>query len=162
MSGVSTFINQDGATIFVCTDHGEQSCPFCCLMFSEINNEARQEARKRKAIKPPQTPLGEGLLISGTEVRMLDRSGENVPPNHLEGRIGGVLTEKDEESDFDGMECYVVEYGRRNGEVMTQVMTYPVEWVHEEWQVKTNGQWVSAMKYVKLFSGDDSDNDDDM
>ncbi|KAL2610285.1 hypothetical protein R1flu_028858 [Riccia fluitans] len=45
---------------------------------------------------------------------------------------------------------------------MTQVMTYPVEWVHEEWQVKTNGQWVSAMKYVKLFSGDDSDNDDDI
>ncbi|KAL2610284.1 hypothetical protein R1flu_028857 [Riccia fluitans] len=104
MSGISTFTNEDGATIFVC-HHGEQSYLFCsrCLMFSEINNEARQEARKHKAIKPPQTPLGEGLLISGTEVRMLDKSGENVPPNHLEGRIGGVLTEKDKKSDFDGM-----------------------------------------------------------
>ncbi|KAL3695483.1 hypothetical protein R1sor_009559 [Riccia sorocarpa] len=145
-----------GSDIITCEAHGEQFCPDCGYSFTEINHEARHEARRRKAIKPPNTALGDGLLMSGTEVRMPDTTGENNPPNHLDGQIGGVLIEEDEETDFAGEQCYVIQYGKQNA----YMITYSVESVHEEWQVKTNGQYVSASKYMKLLSGDESDEED--
>ncbi|KAL2610286.1 hypothetical protein R1flu_028859 [Riccia fluitans] len=136
---------EEGATITVCAPHGREYCPSCCFDFAEMNNDARRKARLLRAARPPQTRLGRGLLLSGTEVRMLDRSGRS-PPEHLDGRITGTQVEDDEESDFHGDKCYVIQY--RDSEVMN----YPIEWLHDEWLVKKEGRYVPAHKYVQQLS----------
>ncbi|KND01310.1 uncharacterized protein SPPG_03120 [Spizellomyces punctatus DAOM BR117] len=132
MADIASIESDEGATITVCAAHQYECCPFCCLDFFDVNNEARNAVRMSKAVRPPSSSLGDGRLRTGKEVRMLDRSG-TTPPNHLDGRITGIMIEKDEESDFEGLLCYVIEY---NG---SDKMTYPVDWVHEEWMVNAQG-----------------------
>ncbi|KAJ3288018.1 hypothetical protein HK104_008361 [Borealophlyctis nickersoniae] len=123
-----------------------EHCHYCCFDFIEMNNEARAEATMKKAVRPAGTSLGPGLLRSGTEVRMPDRSG-NVPPNPLDGRVVGTGIDEDPDSDFEGMECYVIQYG----EGFKHSMKYPTEWVHEEWLVKDAGRWVPAETFVNTL-----------
>ncbi|TPX63605.1 hypothetical protein SpCBS45565_g06501 [Spizellomyces sp. 'palustris'] len=104
MTDIAIIESDEGASITVCAVHHNEWCPYCCLDFREFNNEARKEARMSKAVRPPAASLGPGLLRTGTEVRMLDRSGTS-PPNHLDGRITGTMIEEDDDSDFDGLLC---------------------------------------------------------
>ncbi|EFP87463.1 hypothetical protein PGT21_025099 [Puccinia graminis f. sp. tritici] len=142
-----TVKTSSGAEITVCTPHQLEMCHRCGMCFVDMNNEARAEAQMAKAARQHEDgdPLDPGQLRVGTEVRMRDESGRN-PPKPLDGRIVGVTEEINEESDFCGETCYVIKL-RDNS-----LMTYPVDWVHEEWSVKIDGHYIAASKVLQLVS----------
>ncbi|KAJ3168795.1 hypothetical protein HK101_011588, partial [Irineochytrium annulatum] len=133
---------ENGAEILVCPDHGLEHCGRCFCDYTDMNREARSYANMRRhLVLDDGKSLGRGLLVTGTTVRMMDESGSG---NHLDGEIRGVAKELDEESDFYGERCYVIQLKKDD------FMLYPIEWLHEEWLVKgADGKYVTAEEYIE-------------
>jgi len=136
-----------GAEITVCEPHEMELCHYCCMDFVDMNNEARADASKAHAASKHEDgdSLEAGQFRVGTEVRMPDHSGRK-PPKPLDGRIAAVMEETDPESDFSGESCYVIRL-RDN-----TYMTYPVDWVHDEWLVQIDGKYIAASKVFQILS----------
>lgn len=73
-----------GAEILLCSRHGKEYCYECPADYVETNREARQEAERKKAVRPEGDKLGKGLLVVGSHVRLEDRSGRETV-DHLDG-----------------------------------------------------------------------------
>ncbi|KAI9607697.1 hypothetical protein KEM48_003484 [Puccinia striiformis f. sp. tritici PST-130] len=147
MSEIDTITTENGAEITVCQEHQWELCYKCCMDFTEMNQEAISDANKKKAASKHEMgdSLDPGQLRVGTEVRMPDRSGRK-PPTPLDGKIVGVMEETDQDSDYCGDTCYVIKL------VNNEMMTYPVDWVHDEWLVKLDGKYIPTSKVLALFS----------
>ena len=106
MSRVVTIKHPSGAEIVVCASHHLQVCHKCCMMFDEENKQSIIDFKRQNNSKTPVgKSLGKGLLLSGTNVRRPDHSGNN-PPNHFDGVVTGVITSMDEGSMWCGMESF--------------------------------------------------------
>ncbi|POW06702.1 hypothetical protein PSHT_10254 [Puccinia striiformis] len=153
MFDIDTITTENGAEITVCQDHQLELCNKCCMDFTEMNQEAISDTNKVKAIsnanKRYTTPKGElrdpiepGEIRVGTEVQMPDRSGRN-PPRPLDGIIIGIIEETDDKSEYCGEICYLIQELVDN-----EMMTYPVDWVHDEWLVKLDGMFIPASQFL--------------
>ncbi|KAA1072889.1 hypothetical protein PGTUg99_025297 [Puccinia graminis f. sp. tritici] len=144
MCEIDTITEASGAEITVCQPHQLELCHICCMDFIDMNKEARSDANMSNAAKKHKDgdSLGPGNLRVGTEVRMRDESGRK-PPQPLDGRIVGVAEEIDEESDFSGETCYVIRQ-RDNS-----LLNYPIDWLHDEWLVKLDGEYVPISKVLQ-------------
>ncbi|KAI8800219.1 hypothetical protein BJ742DRAFT_764422, partial [Cladochytrium replicatum] len=129
-----------GAEITVCAAHRLQTCHYCCMDFSTMNQRRHQQPSYAHNLKPDGANLGERHLLVGTKVR---QQGEK---RNYDTVINGCVVDEDVESDFAGMECYILQY-----EESTELLLYPVEYIHDEFLVLSNFSAVEAKKYLAML-----------
>ena len=79
---------------------------------------------------------------------------QSNPPKYLDATIKGITIETDLESDWDGEQCYVIQYDED-----PELCNYPIEWLHDEYLVHSKRSFIAPSTFLGLDDDDEGDED---